>query len=227
MITLDGLMEIARKRRDAKPLGHKHDLEQATFNIEGHTVRGKVCKVCKERFFLADDLKAVEAELQSRYRQVAPISIEDAILLLMGTYPDLDVSGALVMQKEMFLLEKEFAPLHGLQIEPMDFEPYHMGPFSKKLAAILTALEAKGLIETRPLTGREGTGFWLTKNGRKAAESAKTNILLDALKQLRSRRRAWDELGSQGLLRLVYEGFSAYAAKSRIKDQIGGYKRED
>ncbi|MFY9605452.1 MAG: hypothetical protein WAS24_01825 [Thermoplasmata archaeon] len=227
MITLDEIMELAKKRKANQAADHKHELEPATFNIEGHTVRGKICRLCKERFFLADDLKAFETELQSQHTGVAPISMEDAVLLLMGTYPDMDVSGALVMQKEMFLLEKDFVPLHDMQVESMEFIPYHMGPFSRKLAKLLSELVRRGLIEELPLRGREGTGFVLTNEGKRAVKRAKEKILPKVWEDLRRRRRAWDELGSQGLLRLVYEEFSAYAARSRIKKQIGGHKRED
>ncbi len=221
MITIEEILETARRRRVEEPeTEHEHDLKETKFNIEGHRIRGKVCSVCGERFFLMDDLLLLEEILRARETEGAPLSIEDAVILLAGTYPDFEVSGKLVMQKEMFLLEKSFAPEHRINIRPMEFVPFHMGPYSKRLKQVLQDLQDAGIIETRPLAGRKGVAYKLTDRGKRLAEERKNLLQPEVWEQLRRRRRGWDELGSHGLLRLVYQDFSAYAGKSQIKEQV-------
>ena len=221
MITYDELIKD-RRRRQAETLDHEHELEDAEFDIEGHKVSGKKCTLCGERFFLMKDLLPIEEELRAKAADAEPITAEDAFLLLAGTYPRIALSGRLVVQKEMFLLEKAFAPEHGLNIEPMGFIPYHLGPYSDRLRRVVRSMHQRGLIEVRPLTGRGGNAYELTERGRRIAEEKKSLIPTDVWAELRRRRRAWDELGSPGLLRIVYQDFSAYAGRSRIREQVEG-----
>jgi hypothetical protein len=128
----------------------------------------------------------------------------------------------------MFLLEKSLAPDLGILIEPAGFKPYHLGPYSQKLKEILADLERRRLVKTRPLDGREGLAYSLTARGKALAREKQTLVRPEVLAQLRRRRRGWDELGGAGLLKLVYEDFSAYAGESRIKDRVArGPRVED
>lgn len=219
MITYEELLKNAKKH-SIEELDHEHELENKEFEIEGHRVAGKICTVCGERFFLLKDLVPLEKELRERLTDSKPISVEDAFLLLAGTHPHAELSGRLVVQKEMFLLEKSFGPEHGLNFEPMGFVPLHMGPHSKRLKQVIRNLRRKGIVERHPLPGREGDAYLLTDLGRKMAEERKALLPDSVWTKMRQRRRAWDELGSAGLLRIVYENFSAYAGKSQIKKRV-------
>lgn len=221
MITYDELIKNAKRRSD-EPADHEHVLEDSEFDIEGHKVSGKVCTRCGERFFLMKDLLPIEEDLRAKAADTEPITIEDAFLLLASTYPRIEISGRLVVQKEMFLLEKSFAPEHGLHFESMEFKPYHLGPYSEKLRLVVRSLRRRGLIEARPLAGREGDAYILTERGRRTAEEKKALVPTDVWEELRRRRRGWDELGQPGLLRVVYQDFSAYAGRSRIRERVEG-----
>lgn len=221
MITIDEILRAAKEHKEGtQGTRHRHDLEDRQFNIEGHPVRGRVCRICGERFFLVDDLLPVEKHLATRLSGTAPISTEDALLLLAGTYPDVEIPGKLIAQKEMFLFEKSLAPRLGIYIEPAGFKPYHLGPYSRKLKRLLEDLERRGFLKSRPLVGREGVAYSLTDRGKQLAHAKQALVRPEVLEELRRKRRGWDELGSPGLLKLVYEDFSAYAAESEIKDRV-------
>ncbi len=229
MITIDEILKAAKDRQERSPRArHKHELEDKEFNIEGHAVRGRVCRICGERFFLMDDLLPVEQYVATRLGGRTPILMEDAVLLLAGTYPEIELPGKLITQKEMFLFEKSLAPRLGLTLEPAGFRPYHFGPYSRKLKELLEDLEQRGFLRSRPLAGREGVAYSLTDRGKRLAQSRQALVRPEVFEELRRKRRGWDELGSPGLLKLVYEDFSAYAAESEIKDSVSrGPRRED
>jgi len=229
MITIDEILGAAQARRKAtRQREHEHDLAEATFDIEGAAIRGKQCRVCGERFFLAEDVPKLEKLIQKR-RALREVGDDDGVLLLLGAYPEVAMPGTLVFQKEAFLLEKSLAPDLGLAMEPLEFKPHRMGPYSDKLKRILESLEKGGLIETRPLPGREeGVSYRLTPKGKREAVEAGKRYPSEVLVAIQKKRRAWDELGSAGLLKLVYEDFSAYAARSEIADRVKkGPRRED
>ncbi len=230
MITFDDILRAAKNEGEEKQSAeHEHQFDERLFNIEGHTVRGRVCSLCGERFFLMEDLLPLEQDLRARLTGDRPtISTEDALLLLAGTYPDIEIPGKLVAQKEMFLFEKSLAPELGISLEPAGFRPYHLGPYSHKLKEILDDLERRGFVKTRQLSGREGVAYSLTKPGKELARTRQALVRPEVLDQLRRRRRGWDELGAPGLLKLVYEDFSAYAGESKIKEQVNrGPRREN
>src|SRR5438128_4281163 len=120
MITFEEILRAAQDDgRDGQSAEHKHQFEERLFNIEGHAVRGKVCTLCGERFFLMEDLLPFEKDLRARLTgERIAISTEDALLLLAGTYPDIEIPGKLMAQKEMFLFEKSLAPELGITLEP-------------------------------------------------------------------------------------------------------------
>jgi len=228
MITIDEILAAAKSRRmSTSGSDHKHTLVAKTFDIEGAAIRGKECSVCGERFFLADDMPRLE-RLMARRRASVDVSDDEAILLLLGVHPEVEMHGTLVMQKEVFLLEKSLGPDIGVAVAPLDFKPHRMGPYSDKLRDLLKALEKDGWIETHALPGRdEGVAYRLTPKGKRRADAAKEKLPPEAVATIQRKRRAWDELGSAGLLKLVYEDFSAYAARSEIADQVRkGPRRE-
>lgn len=224
MITYEELLrEGSEKARESSNDDHEHEMEAREFNIEGHRVRGMVCSICGERFFFMKDLLPVEEEIRAREGDTELISVEDALLLLAGTYPEIKIPGKLMAQKEMFLFEKSFAPEYRVNLHPMAFVPYRLGPYSRRVDQAIGNLQLRGLIEIQPLSGGRGKAYLLTEQGKILAEEKKTLVPPEVWEQLRRRRRGWDELGSRGLLKLVYQKFSAYSSQSEIKDEVGGY----
>jgi len=149
MITIDEILGAAQARRKAtRQREHEHDLAEATFDIEGAAIRGKQCRVCGERFFLAEDVPKLEKLIQKR-RALREVGDDDGVLLLLGAYPEVAMPGTLVFQKEAFLLEKSLAPDLGLAMEPLEFKPHRMGPYSDKLKRIL-AFRARAVLTTDP-----------------------------------------------------------------------------
>ncbi len=221
MITYKELIRKGRERvRESSD--HEHDMEDREFNIEGHTVAGMICKTCGERFFFLKDLLPIEDEVRAREADTEMISVEDAFLLLAGTYPDVKIPGKLMAQKEMFLFEKSFAPEYRVNLLQMAFIPYRLGPYSKRVKQAIDNLQRDGFIEIHSLPGgSRGSAYVLTAKGKTLAEEKRTLVPSDVWEKLRERRRGWDELGARGLLKVVYRMYSAYASRSEIREQVG------
>lgn len=140
---------------------------------------------------------------------------DDWVLALLYANNRKPIHGKLMLVKEMFLVTKEMVP--DLDAE-LQFFPYDLGPYSKVLAERVEALVQEGLIDA------EGSGgdfiFRLTPKGEQQAQQI-MNELSDEVKSLLERkRRAWDQLGYRGIVRLVYTRYPEYAGKSKILEMV-------
>ena len=140
---------------------------------------------------------------------------DDWVLALLYANNRKPLHGKLMLVKEMFLVTKEMVP--DLDVE-LQFFPYDLGPYSKVLAERVEALVKEGLIDV------EGSGgdfiFRLTPEGERQAQEIMEK-LPDELKWLLERkRRAWDQLGYRGIVRLVYTRYPEYTGKSKILELV-------
>ncbi len=76
----------------------------------------------------------------------------DYMLLLLYAYNQADLVGRTRLQKIAFLFEKELLKKYGFDKEfdideIMEFEPYHYGPFSRKVFDFIELFQNLGLVE--------------------------------------------------------------------------------
>jgi uncharacterized protein YwgA len=136
---------------------------------------------------------------------------EEWILAILHANNQKPIFGKLMLVKQVFLVAKEIEP--SLE-RRLNFFPYDLGPYSKVLAEAVDTLVKNGLIEV------QGSGgdyiFTLTTKGKEIAESASQRMSQENRELLERKRRAWDQLGYRGIVRLVYTRYPEYTGKSRI-----------
>lgn len=140
---------------------------------------------------------------------------DDWVLALLLANNRKPLHGKLMLVKEMFLIAKEMVP--DLDSE-LQFFPYDLGPYSKVLAERVDALVKEGLVEV------EGSGgdfiFRLTPEGERQAQEVMSKMPEELRSLLERKRRAWDQLGYRGIVRLVYTRYPEYTGKSRILEVV-------
>jgi uncharacterized protein YwgA len=139
------------------------------------------------------------------------LTSEEWVLAILYANDRKPIYGKLMLVKQVFLTTKEVEP--DLD-KALGFFAYDLGPYSASLAQIVDSLVEKRLVSA------EGSGgdfvFSLTTDGRKAAEEAWSKLPLGTKELLARKRRAWDQLGYRGIVRLVYTKYPQYTGRSKI-----------
>ena len=143
------------------------------------------------------------------------ISAENFVLLLLNSNNQQKIEGKLCFQKEMFLIVKEICPDLDLDL---NFQPYHYGPYSKRLSALLYELKSDSLIE---IDERKDTcTYSITSKGVKMLSGLEVSE--DILEKISNLKNGSQKLGYKRLLRYVYFNYPEYTVKSRIKNKLMG-----
>jgi uncharacterized protein YwgA len=140
---------------------------------------------------------------------------DDWVLALLYANNRKPLHGKLMLVKEVFLIAKEMAPSLDAELQ---FFPYDLGPYSKILAERVDALVQKGLIEVENRGG--DFVFHLTQEGQRQAEQVMGKLTDELKSALERKRRAWDQLGYRGIVRLVYTRYPEYTGKSKIIEMV-------
>lgn len=150
------------------------------------------------------------AELYSKLepKKFGPAEI---ILLLLGVIPDKPIKGKTMMMKQTFLSEKEL----NLDVQDLQFVGHRFGPHSFLMENILRNMEFFTLIE------KKGAGknprYLLSERGKKMAEELLTKLSGEEKNKLKDFRISCDELGTDGMIRFVYNNYPDYINESIIK----------
>lgn len=142
-------------------------------------------------------------------------SADDWVLALLYANNRKPLYGKLMLVKEMFLITKEMAPELDNELQ---FFAWDFGPYSEVLAKRVDALIEEGLIDA------EGSGgdfiFKLTPDGERHAQEVMSRLPVGLTTLLERKRRAWDQLGYRGIVRLVYTRYPEYTGKSKILEMV-------
>ena len=144
-------------------------------------------------------------------------SVSDCILLTLYAQPDKPVFGRVVMVKEVFLLMKEI--LNESEIQDPKFVPYRLGMYSFTLGNALANLEYSGYIERKGKKNTKLEQFELTEKGKEYISKIWKTLSSDMQKTVKDKRKGWDQLGYDGILRLVYRKYPEYKEKSCLKER--------
>jgi len=181
--------------------------------------------------FGRDDLKTVPE----------PLYGDDLILLLLGAPTAVGtaqdrVNGITRLEKLLFLADQEQQVQRDVA-DPLVFEPYHYGPYSKKVYEAVELLEEAGLIgeersiddstfdeaeEVESDVSEEGPierRFYLTDQGRAVAQlllqqNPGTAAALSHVKD------TYASMPLAQLIRYVYRKYEPFTVRSRIRDQV-------
>lgn len=144
-------------------------------------------------------------------------TISDTILLLMGSHPDKPIFGRVLLMKQTFLLTKEV--LTEDEVQDAKFVPYRFGMYSFSVGNALTNLEYSGYIKRGGRKNSKLEQFLLTDKGRQYISEVFKSLPEELQEKIREKRKGWDQLGYDGILRLVYQKYPEYKEESRIKER--------
>lgn len=147
-------------------------------------------------------------------------TLADATLILLYAQPEKPIFGRILLVKEIFLLVNEI--LEKDTVQDAKFVPYHYGPYSFTLGNILSNLEFAGYLDRTGKRNSKLEHFKLTVKGKETASQIWNKLPVNIKNELPLKRKGWDQLGVEGILRRVYRDYPKYADKSFIK---GRYKK--
>jgi predicted transcriptional regulator len=144
-------------------------------------------------------------------------AVTDCILLTLYAQPDKPIFGRVLMIKEVFLLMKEI--LNESEIQDPKFVPYRLGMYSFTVGNALTNLEYSGYLERKGKKNTKLEQFELTEKGKEYISKIWKTLSLITQETAKEKRKGWDQLGYDGILRLVYQKYPEYKEKSCLKDR--------
>ena len=164
--------------------------------------------------------------LSERGPEGAPgLGAREVVLSLLGAFPDRPVFNRIVLMKEAFLFEKELARDIGLNVANLGFVPYRYGPYSRDVDDAIRELERTGILQVDRVAAGQKEVIRLSPKGRDIAMEVLDGLDEGQTVRLRRKRKAWDQLGYQGLLERVYEEYPSYKTRSEIADRVKPRRR--
>lgn len=162
------------------------------------------------------------AEIQnaiSNLREEKIMSLPELILALFYAQ-DKPIKGMILLMKEIFLTQMEFAKEENIKLQEAEFISYKYGPYSIDVDKLVDTMEEYGLIIS---SGRKSTNkeiFYLTIDGKERAKESFEKLNDYQKEKLKNLRKGWDQLGVKGILRLVYTKYPEYTDESEIIKKV-------
>ena len=222
-----------RKRRHMKrkqkgkpcPRCGKAELTYSTYPLE---LSGKIygefdgygCPNCGIIYFSEESSKKIREVLQSLRKPVLDPKELSLVLLYSSREP---IRGAVSFMKEAFLLFKEKLQEFDVPALSPNFISYHYGPYSFDIDEAWHDLEELGLVAIEGRRSSNKETFYLTREGETEAKEIYDSLPEDLKKELPGWRRGLDELGNDGILKVVYSKYDKYTDKSKIKKHVLPY----
>jgi|Deesub1362A_J573_1020465.scaffolds.fasta_scaffold01045_8 uncharacterized protein YwgA len=169
---------------------------------------------------LPDKTKLYSAEMFKELLKKTPenkILVRDAILMLLSVKNEKPIYGRTMIMKQIFLFYEEILKRRGLKFQDPKFVPYKYGPYSFTVMQALEDLYFAGYIK---IEGRKNTRkerFTLTEKGLIEILNKFESLAESIKKEIEEKRIGWDQLGTDGILRYVYQNYPEYKEKSEIK----------
>jgi hypothetical protein len=168
------------------------------------------------RYRLNDGTALLTYEQAKRYyKKVKPkrFGPEEIVLLLLGVTPDKPVRGKTMLMKQAFLSERE---LLKKDLQDLKFVGHKYGPHSFLIDNVLKNLEFLDYIK-RQGKSPNFSRYLLTEKGMEKAKQLLDKLSSSEYEKLKKKRISWDELGTDGILRFVYNKYPRYIDNSVIK----------
>ena len=214
---------MKRKEHDNKcPRCSKANLVNGDYPLELSGVKygefgGYGCSSCGLVFFKDEPSRQIRQIIMDL--DIPPLSISDQVLLLLFATRE-PIRGAISFMKEAFLLFKEKLGQFDVPALSPHFISYHYGPYSYDVIEEWRELERLGLIARKGRKSTKKEAFFLTPKGRKAAKQIFEVLPVDFKDELPDWRRGLDELGNDGILKVVYKKYPEYTDKSKIREKV-------
>lgn len=146
------------------------------------------------------------------------LSTLEFIIMLLGAGGK-PIYGNTRFQKESFIVYNEYISKRTeVMIENPNFIPFHLGPYSFKLAELMSLLTITGYVKHQGKINTNSQAYYLTPSGIQLFNKLKSSneVLIEKIAKA---RRNLDEFDIKGLLKYVYNKpeYKSYTKYSRVK----------
>ena len=148
---------------------------------------------------------------------IRKITVSDAVLLLLFSQSDKPIHGRTSMMKQVFLFLHEI--LGRERVHDPKFVPGRFGMYSFYVTNTLSNLEFAGYIVRRGRRNTRVENFQISEKGKDYVSKLFDSLPGDLQKIAREKRRGWDQLGYDGILRYVYKKYPTYRDTSVLRDR--------
>jgi hypothetical protein len=172
----------------------------------------------REEFRLPDETSVYSYDrAKELFEDIQPtkITVSDAVLLLLYSQHEKPVNGRVSMMKQVFLLINEV--LKGIDTQEPKYVKNRFGMYSFVVAENLTGLEFAGYIEREGRKNTKLERFEITEKGKKYIAPLFEGLPKKLRVTISEKRKGWDQLGYEGILRYVYHKYPEYHDKSVLK----------
>ncbi len=184
---------MTRNTREKKTQHSIHQYERQERTIPGLNYYYFQCKICNNVEFPMPELQKIWD--YSKTNQF--MFIQDWILALLFSRPDLPMIGITSFMKQLFLTLLEFAQENDIPTENPGFRGYKFGPYSDRIEDVIMALEEADLLKTIGRRGTKGEYFVLTEKGVKNAKKSYEKLTPIQQKKLAKQRLNWHQFGTE------------------------------
>ena len=144
--------------------------------------------------------------------------IRDMFLVLLYAKRDNPIYGRTMLIKQLFLLYNEvFDKFQEIPCQEPNFIPYAFGPYSFKSMKILDDLRFSKEIAVDGKRNTKKESFSLSEKGSILAKEKFETLPKNLREIIGEKRIGWDQLGTRGILKYVYEKYPNMKEKSKIK----------
>ena len=151
--------------------------------------------------------------------------VTDWILAWLYSGDGVPVSGVTVLQKQMFIIFKEFAVQNNIPSENPGFRAYKYGPYTERIDGAIDSLTSLGLIVSIGRMNTVKETFYLTAKGMNEGKVAFNKLTSEQQSKLRSMRRDLQQFNTQGIMTYVYKNYPEYTNKSIVFERTLHRKR--
>jgi hypothetical protein len=145
---------------------------------------------------------------------------KDYVLSILGAEPERPVKGTLMLVKLTFLVSREIDTRAAPEFK---FFAFDYGPYSKILMATVDQLvEERAVLAGSTVTdlANERREYRLSESGKSLAKRSLDLLGPDIAGRLQKLRKGADQLGYNGILRLVYTRYPEFATASKIRQEV-------
>ncbi|MBO8182775.1 MAG: hypothetical protein H0Z28_08290 [Archaeoglobus sp.] len=147
------------------------------------------------------------------------ILVRDAILMLLAARNRKPIYGRTMLMKQIFLLYEEILKKYGLKFQDPKFVPYRYGPYSFAVMQVLEDLDFAGYIKIEGRKNSRKERFMLTEKGLSEIINKFRTLDDKVQREIEEKRIGWDQLGTNGILRYVYQNYPKFKEKSELKEK--------
>lgn len=135
------------------------------------------------------------------------------------------IPGITMIQKQMVIIIREFAPEHDIPSENPGFKAYKFGPYTERIDRALDVLYKSGYVNSKGRINSNNERFYLTEEGVAKGKAILSKFDQGIIDDLLALKHDLQQLTLRGIETYVYSKYPEYTDKSEIFERVLHRKR--